>query len=87
MNPPKHELDRTTQEHNTPPPCSVPDDYLAGWVHATPAISPLPVCVINSHNGIAKVLRLTKGKQLSTFNLDHHVYNERSSIDTGGALH
>ena len=58
MDPPKHELDRTTLEHSTPPPYAVLDG-IAGWVHATPAISPLPVCVINSHNGIAKVLRLT----------------------------
>jgi hypothetical protein len=55
MNPPKHELDHTTREHSTPSPCFVPDDYLAGWVHATPTISPLLVCVINSHNGIAEV--------------------------------
>jgi len=57
--PPKHELDRTTREHSTPLPCSVPDGYLAGCVHATPAISPPPVCIISSHNEIAEVLRLT----------------------------
>jgi hypothetical protein len=57
--PPKHELDRTTREHSTPPPCSVPNGYLAGCVYATPAISPLLVCVINSHNEIAEILRLT----------------------------
>ena len=38
--------------------------------------------VVLSHNGIAKVLRLTKGMQLSTFNLDQQVYNERSSTNT-----
>jgi len=38
--------------------------------------------VVLSHNGIAEVLRLTEGMQLSTFNLDQQVYNERSSTDT-----
>jgi len=61
MNPPKHELDRTTRELSTPPPCSIPDGYLAGWVHATPTISHSQCAVVFSHNGIAGVLRLTEG--------------------------
>ena len=40
--------------------------------------------VVLFHNGIAEVLRLTDGMQLSTFNLDQQVYNERSSTDTDG---
>ena len=53
--PPKREPVRTTREHSTPPPCSVPDGILTGWVHATPAISHAQCAVVFSHNGIAEV--------------------------------
>jgi hypothetical protein len=36
---PKQERVRATREHSTPPPYPI----LVGWVHATLAISPLPV--------------------------------------------
>ena len=42
MDPPKRERVRTTREHITPPPCAAPGGFI-GCVHATLAISPLPV--------------------------------------------
>jgi hypothetical protein len=87
MDPLKHELDRTTREHSTPPPCTVSDGYLAWWVQATPAISPLLVCIISSHNGIAEVLRLTGACGQYCKILDPRANNEWSLIDIGGALH
>ena len=40
--PPKHEPVYATREHSTPPPCATPGGF-TGCVHATLAISPLPV--------------------------------------------
>jgi hypothetical protein len=51
LDPPKHELVRTTREHNTPLPYQIP----IGWVQATLAISHAQCTVIFSHNGIAEV--------------------------------
>ena len=43
LDPPKREPVYATREHSTPPPCATPGGFI-GCVHATLAISPLPVC-------------------------------------------
>jgi hypothetical protein len=57
--PQKRERVRAAREHSTPLPYAVPDG-IAWWVHATLTISPLPVRIVCSHNGIAEVLGLPK---------------------------
>ena len=74
-----------TKESSTPPPCATPGGFTR-CIHATLAISPLPVRSWPSYNGIAKMLGLPGYVAITTSHDHKRAYNDRSSIDIGGAL-
>ena len=83
--PPKQEPVYATREHSTPPPYVTPGGF-TGWVHATLTISHAQCIVVFSHNRIVEVLGLSE-YVASTTSHDHKwPYNDRSLINTGGAL-
>ena len=85
LDPPEREPVCATREHSTPPPYATPSGF-TGWVHATLTISHAQCVVVFSHNRIVEVLGLSE-YVASTTSHDHKwTYNDRSLINTGGAL-
>ena len=85
LDPPKHEPVYATLDHSTPPPYATPGGFI-GCVHATLTISHARCAVVFSHNGIAEVSGITEYVASTTKSRPQQAYNERSLIDTGGAL-